>query len=175
MGRELGEDVAEIEGWADALEAALPEIWNAEMGIWDARDLRTGRFAGILGSGAFLACLVGEAAMRPELDAEMERVWGRVRFGLPSADPEASIFEPRRYWRGPTWPVVNSLIALGLRDMGRPHLAEKLRLETEALIRNGSFYEYFDPLDGTPCGGADFTWTAAIWLTWARGADGEAG
>jgi hypothetical protein len=171
IGRDLGEDVTEIEGWAAALEAALPRIWNDEVGHWDARDLRTGDFAGVLGSGAFLGYLAG--ATRPELDAHLERVWSKVRYGVPSADPEAGIFEPRRYWRGPTWPVVNSLIALGLTDMDRAEAAERLRRETEDMIRAGGFYEYFDPIDGTPCGGADFTWTAAIWLTWANATQGE--
>ena len=41
-----------------------------------------------------------------------------------------------------------------------------VRVTAEAIRAHG-FYEYFDPTDGTPCGGADFTWTAAIWLTWA--------
>lgn len=172
IGRDLGEDVADIEGWAAALEAALPAIWNPDLGAWDARDLRSGRFAGVLGSGAFLGYLAGAA--RPELDAHLARVWARVRYGLPSSDPEAAHFDPRRYWRGPAWPVVNALIAIGLADTGRAAEAERLRAETEALIRAGGFYEYFDPLDGTPCGGRDFTWTAAVWLTWIRGAGGPA-
>ena len=165
IGRALGEDVAEIEGWASDLRASLDAIWNPALGAYDARNLRTGEFAGVLGSGAFLAYLAG--AERPELDRHLIRTWDRVRYGIPSADPEAAIFDARRYWRGPTWPVVNALIALGLRRGGRPDLEVRLRQDTRALIEAGGFYEYFDPLDGTPLGGAHFTWTAAIWLTWA--------
>jgi hypothetical protein len=165
MGRVLGEDVTEIEGWARALRAALPEIWNPELQAYDARNLRSGAFAGVLGSGAFLAYLAG--AGTPALDRQLMRVWDAVRYGIPSADPEAAIFNPRRYWRGPTWPVVNALIAIGLRDAGRHDLERRLRAETAALIEKHGFFEYFDPLDATPCGGSDFTWTAAIWLTWA--------
>ena len=165
IGRALGEDVAEIEDWAASLRAALPVIWNDELGAYDAKNLRTGVFANILGSGAFLAYLAG--AGNDRLDAEMMRVWDAVTYGIPSADPEAAIFDPRKYWRGPAWPVVNSLLSIGFRDSGRDDLAERLRSETEALIRKHGFFEYFDPIDATPCGGADFTWTAAIWLTWA--------
>ncbi len=165
LGRALGQDVSEIEGWALALRNALPLIWNADLGSYDAKDLRSGRFAGVLGSGAFLAYLAG--AGNPELDAQLMRVWNAVGFGIPSADPEAAIFDPRRYWRGPAWPVVNALMAIGLRDAGRGDLEARLRAETAALIERHGFYEYFDPTDGTPCGGHDFTWTAAIWLTWA--------
>ena len=165
LGRALGADVSEIEGWATTLRSALPLIWNDALGGYDARNLRNGEFANVLGSGAFLAYLAN--AGNPQLDAQLQRVWDKVSYGIPSADPEAASFNPRKYWRGPTWPVVNALIAIGLRDSGRDDLSERLRLETETLIRKHGFYEYFDPLDATPCGGSDFTWTAAIWLTWA--------
>lgn len=165
LGRALGEDVTEIENWATELRNALPLIWNPELGAYDAKDLRTGQFAGVLGSGAFLAYLAG--ASNPELDAQLMRVWDAVRYGIPSADPEAAIFDPRRYWRGPAWPVVNALMAIGLRDSGRHDLEERLRTETAELIQKHGFFEYFDPTDATPCGGDNFTWTAAIWLTWA--------
>lgn len=165
LGRALGEDVTEIEHWAMALRNALPLIWNHELGAYDAKNLRTGQFAGVLGSGAFLAYLADAA--NPELDAQLMRVWDAVRYGIPSADPQAAIFDPRRYWRGPTWPVINALMSIGLRDAGRYDLEARLRAETAELIEKHGFYEYFDPIDATPCGGDNFTWTAAIWLTWA--------
>ena len=146
------------------MRAALPKIWNDALGAYDARDLRTGNFAGVLGSGAFLAYLAG--AGNAQLDAQLMRAWDAVKYGIPSADPHAAIFNPRKYWRGPTWPVVNALLAIGLTDAGRDDLVERLRNETADLIRQHGFFEYFDPLDATPCGGDNFTWTAAIWLTW---------
>ena len=165
LGQALNEDVSEIESWARALRNALPLIWNADLKGYDAKNLRTGEFAGVLGSGAFLAYLAD--AGNPELDEQLLRVWDAVSYGIPSADPQAEIFDPRRYWRGPTWPVVNALMALGLRDSGRADLEARLRAETAELIEKHGFFEYFDPIDATPCGGSNFTWTAAIWLTWA--------
>jgi glycogen debranching enzyme len=86
---------------------------------------------------------------------------------VPTHDPADPAFERRRYWRGPVWPVVNALVARGLRDSGRLDAAERLRSQTATLVREGGFAEYFDPIDGTACGGHDFTWTAAVWLAWA--------
>lgn len=170
LGRALGEDTGEIAVWAETLRAALPEIWNPALGAYDARNLRDGAFAGVLGSGALLAYLAD--AGTPTLDAHLMRVWDAVTYGIPSADPQADIFDARRYWRGPSWPFLNALIAVGFRDMGRHDLDARLRRETaEAIAKNG-FAEYFDPHDATPCGGRNFTWTAAIWLTWA-GRDAE--
>jgi len=165
LARRLGEDPADPERWANELEAALPEIWNEDLQSYDARDLRTGRFANALVSGAFLAWLAG--TREPCMEERLMSVWDRVRYGIPSNDPSAPGFDARRYWRGPSWPFMNALIAFGFRGAGRMAEHERLRRETAALIAGGGFYEYFDPYDGTPCGGADFTWTAAVWLAWA--------
>lgn len=176
IGRDLGEDTSEPEQWADDLVEALPSIWNEALGGYDARDLRTGSFASNLGAGAFLAWLAG--IENAEMEGRLIEVWNGVRYGIPSADPEAPHFNPKKYWRGPSWPVVNSLIAMGFADAGRHEDAERLRMETAELIEIHGFWEYFDPMDGSPCGGDQFTWTAAVWLTWAspsaRVARGEA-
>ena len=85
-----------------------------------------GRFANSLGSGAFLAWL----ARRPRAGALEERlitVWDRVQYGIPSSDPSAPGFDARRYWRGPSWPFMNALIAIGLREAGRMSEFERLR------------------------------------------------
>ncbi|TCL08352.1 hypothetical protein BXY66_0389 [Shimia isoporae] len=165
LGEALGEDTSEVQTWANNLRSSVSGIWNPNLQAYDARNLRTGEFAGILGSGAFLAYLAN--AGRPELDTQLMRAWNAVTYGIPSADPETPSFNPRKYWRGPSWPVMNALMAIGLKDAGRADLEKRLRDETAALIRKHGFYEYFDPLDATPCGGNDFSWTAAIWLTWA--------
>lgn len=170
LGQLLGEDTQEISQWADSLRSALPTIWNPELGAYDAKNLRTGAFAGILGSGALLAYVAG--AGNPTLDTELMRVWDAVTYGIPSADPHTAVFDARRYWRGPSWPFLNALIAIGFREMGRPDLDARLRKETADAIAKNGFAEYFDPHDATACGGSDFTWTAAIWLTWA-GHDAE--
>ncbi|MEM8850188.1 MAG: hypothetical protein AAGE03_09150 [Pseudomonadota bacterium] len=165
IARDLGEDPAEIEAWNKALTQGFETLWNPELGAYDARDMRSGRFANILGSGAFLAYGVGAA--RLELDAHLDRIWDAVHYGIPSSDPEASHFDARRYWRGPAWPFLNALLARSFALAGKTEAAERLRRDTAAMIEKGGFNEYFDPRDGTPCGGKDFTWTAAVWLTWA--------
>ncbi len=165
IARALGEDTTEIEGWMADLSAAVPSLWNEELGSYDARDLRRGKWANNISSGAFLHFYAG--IRNPAMDKRILDAWDAVTYGIPSTDPKADRFEPQRYWRGPSWPFMNALIAIGLKDAGLNLLAERLRRETEALIRQGGFYEYFDPTNGAPCGGSDFTWTAAIWLAWA--------
>jgi glycogen debranching enzyme len=83
---------------------------------------------------------------------------------VPSTLPGQVGFEPKRYWRGPVWAVVNYLIALGFERQGLPDQARRLRQATFGAIASTGFYEYFDPLTREGAGGAAFSWTAAIAL-----------
>ena len=88
-------------------------------------------------------------------------------YPIPSLDKNSSKFDGLRYWRGPTWPILNALIGLGLSDMGLEKEAETIRSRTRELISQHGFAEYFDPITGIPGGGKAFSWTAAVWLAWA--------
>ena len=171
LGRGLGRDTAEIEGWLATLAQGAETLWNLELGAYDARDALTGAFAGSLSNASYLCWFGGveNAAMRDRLADVLQR----VQWPVPSLDPTHPRFESRRYWRGPTWAVVNTLIGVGLARMGHADHAEALRTRTADLIRTHGFAEYFDPLDGTPAGGGRFTWTAAIWLAWAEPTEGK--
>ena len=100
--------------------------------------------------------------------AEMTRWLGEVRLGLPTVPRSSPDFEPRRYWRGPVWAIVNWLLILGLSRNGRPDLAERLRADTLAAIERAGFAEHFDPLTGDGGGGGVFSWTAAAYLVLAE-------
>jgi alpha,alpha-trehalase len=92
-----------------------------------------------------------------------------VRRLVPSTDPSFDGFEPKRYWRGPIWAVVNWMIADGFRAVGNAALADRIRDDTVALIETGGPSEYFDPTTEAGIGGADFSWTASIYLLWRAG------
>ena len=73
-------------------------------------------------------------------------------------------WEPRRYWRGPVWIIINWLLLQGFNQYGYSNLAEDLRQSSLKLISKSGFREYYDPLDGTGCGTTAFSWPAAIAL-----------
>jgi len=165
LARELGQNTAEIERWISTIESSLPQMWNPDIKAYDALNTRTGKFAGSLSSASFLCWFAGienHTAL-----AEYNRIAAAVPYAVPSHDPASPRFEPFRYWRGPTWGIINTLIGKGLADMGHITQAETLRATTAKLIELSGFAEYFNPVDGSPAGGKDFTWTAAIWLAWA--------
>lgn len=165
MARALGEETTEIEGWIAAQEIGVARLWNPEVRAYDALNIRTGNFGGSMSSTSFLSWYAG--LENPEALVEFDRIASAVTYGFPSHDPASPRFEAYRYWRGPSWGIVNTLIGIGLQEMGHAAQAEKLRQDTAALIEKSGFAEYFNPCDGSPAGGDKFTWTAAIWLAWA--------
>jgi len=165
LAEAVGANTSEIQNWIQALEAGVQQLWNPEIQAYDALNIRTGKFAGSMSSASFLCWYAGiqnETAL-----IEFNRIAAAVKYTFPSHDPDSERFEPFRYWRGPAWGIVNTLIGIGLAEMGHQAQAEKLRGDTAKLIEQSGFAEYFNPVDGSPAGGMDFTWTAAIWLAWA--------
>ncbi len=165
LAKLLGEDTTEIQHWADILEKGSASLWNPEREHYDSRDLRTGEFANSLSSASFL-CWYGDMGNDQMLN-HYDRVTEQSTYPVPSLDPSDSKFDALRYWRGPTWGIVNTLIGIGLANSGLGEHAERLRQATASLIQEHGFAEYFDPNSGQAAGGSDFTWTAAIWLAWA--------
>lgn len=165
IAAELDHITQEIRGWIHTLEEGVKRHWNAEGGFYDSIDLRTGEHSGALSSASFLCWYAGIRDDR--MLVPLKRVLDAVSFGVPSCDPAAPCFNSLRYWRGPVWGIVNTLIGIGLAEAGHIELAERIRRDTRKLIAEHGFFEYFCPHDGAPAGGDAFTWTAAIWLTWA--------
>lgn len=169
VGEEIGADISGMAEEIALLEKGVESIWNPTIQSYDARDAKTGEWANCVSSASFL-CWYAGVESKAQL-AHLDRVLNKVKFGVPSHDPESPKFDGRRYWRGPTWAVVNLLIGVGLEDMSHPQ-ADRVRDATRRLITEFGFAEYFDPNDGTPAGGQFFTWTAAVWLSWASPSEG---
>ncbi|KMW56829.1 hypothetical protein AIOL_001785 [Candidatus Rhodobacter oscarellae] len=160
-----GMDTAEVDGWTMRLEAGCAALRHPELGFFDAVNLRTGAHTGHLTSASFLCWYAGldDARMR----AAVTEGLASSSYPLPSLAVDSPHFDGMRYWRGPTWAMVNMMIGLGLADMGLAAEAELLRTRTGEMIAQHGFAEYFHPQTGEPAGGGTFTWTAAVWLAWA--------
>jgi len=160
-----GDPTGEIDTWIAAQEAGAERLWNPEIASYDCFDTRAGRFAGCISNASFLDWYAGVGGDR--MLAHLDRIAALTRYQVPSHDPASPMFEPKRYWRGPVWAMMNLLIAIGLTEAGHTGRAAALREKTAEMIEQNGFAEYFDPRDGTPAGGKLFTWTAAVWLGWA--------
>jgi hypothetical protein len=159
-------EAGEIAGRLAQTERAVDRLWSEGDGVYRSFDLIGGAPIAAATSAGLLPLFGGglPAARVAALSATLRRWEQAVRHPVPSTDPADRHFEPRRYWRGPVWAVVNWMLAEGLVEAGEPNLAAQLRAATAALIRDSGFSEYFDPLTGEGIGGATFSWTAAVAL-----------
>ncbi|SNY91238.1 hypothetical protein SAMN04515647_1454 [Cohaesibacter sp. ES.047] len=171
LGDQLGKDTSVIKGWIASLERGIETLWNPAIESYDAKDLNTGKFSGNVTSAAFLCWYAGLTDDR--VLSHLKRLLDAAPHGVTSLDPENPDYNPKRYWRGPVWVVVNTLIGMGLDEAGHKAFAERLHSDSARLIEQGGFAEYFNPEDGTPAGGGTFTWTAACWLAWVSKELGE--
>lgn len=172
LAEELGRtaEAQELRALVARAEGGVGYLWDDETGCYCSRDTITGRASGLVTNASFLSFYAGvrhEVRDRRML-AHLERIAQRVKYLVPSLDPDDKGFEPIRYWRGPVWAIINYMVATGLAEAGHTGWADRIRTDTRALIESAGFYEYFCPLTGRGMGGDDFSWTAAMWLHWAR-------
>jgi glycogen debranching enzyme len=159
-------EAGEIDGRIARMESAIDRLWSEAGGIYSSFDLIDNAPIAAATSAGLLPLFGGgvPAAHVSAMSGTLRR-WGQaVQHLVPSTDPADPRCEPRRYWRGPVWAVVNWMLAEGLADVGELELAGGVRATTAALIRNSGFSEYFDPLTGEGIGGGTFSWTAATAL-----------
>lgn len=163
--REAADELTRIVATA---ERGIDWLWDDSKNAWCSRDLIDGAFSGFVTSASFLSFYAGirDADKDRRLLDEMNRIGERVRYLMPSLDPDDPGFQMIRYWRGPVWAVVNYMIGTGLEEAGHTSQARRVREDTLALVANTGFYEAFSPIDGAGSGGDDFSWTAAIALRW---------
>ena len=161
---------AETEGRIARLSAALDRLWRDDIGLYASLDLVTHALCPVGTSAGFLPLFAGQGPARATRLGRTLSAWaGHVARLVPSSDPGFAGFEPKRYWRGPVWAVVNWMIADGFATAGDAATASRIRTDTVALIETAGLSEYFDPVTGQGIGGADFSWTAAIYLMWQGG------
>ncbi len=160
-----------VKEWIARQTDAFDKLWCAQRKFYCSYDLVAEKRIPMLSSGSFLPLFAHAVPQDrlPQLLDQLDKL-GRKKgaFLVPSLAPAEASFDRLRYWRGPVWAVVNFMIAKGLESYGDDKRAARIAADTAKLIESNGFYEYFDPLDGTGLGGNAFTWTAAMWLHWAR-------
>ncbi len=146
-------------------EEAFEQLWDPYSSQYYSREFVTHRLLKVPSIGALLPLYSGslteERAKQLVRLLEDEHQFG-TPFPAPSVPVNSEWFKPFGYWQGPTWVNTNWLIIDGLRRYGFNEHADALVESTLELAERSGCYEYFNPLDGQPAGGPDFSWTAAL-------------
>ncbi len=80
----------------------------------------------------------------------------------PTTSPLDERFDPKRYWRGPSWPIMSWIISRGLEASGAPQRAQQLVQEALGQVRDKGPAEYFDVRTDEALGSPVQTWTDAF-------------
>lgn len=172
LARTLGTDdeQAELGQMHEKLLAGLAGRWRPELSRFVSLDLISGHDIEAPTQAAFipLVALTLDDTQRNAVTGEIERWLDGMVVGVPSAPSFSPAFEPKRYWRGPVWAVINWLICDGLRLNGADDLARRIERGTVQAIEKAGFCEYFDPTTGEGLGGDTFSWTAAAYMVLGR-------
>jgi len=161
---------SELRGMLDRLVAGLARRWRPRLNRFVSLDLISGEDIEAPTQAGFMPLLAVtlDDAQREAVAAEIARWCDNAVGALPSTPSFSPVFEPKRYWRGPIWAVINWLAADGLRSNGLPQLATSLDRAIVRAIERTGFFEYFDPVTGEGAGGDAFSWTAAAYLVLRR-------
>ena len=149
-----------------SLGLGLSAMWSGQKQCFISQDLIDGTPIPVATSAGFLPLLTD--VVTPE---QVGLLAGRLRqlhhdgvLLVPSTLPGETGFEPKRYWRGPVWAVMNLLIARGFLRHGHAAEAGIIMEQMLELFAKAGFCEYFDPLTREGLGGGTFSWTAAVAL-----------
>ncbi len=85
-----------------------------------------------------------------------------TKFPVPTVSIKEPSFDPKGYWRGPTWIATNWFIYKGLLNYGFKDVAEEIKKSSLNLIQKSGFREYFNPQTGEGLGAKNFTWGGLI-------------
>jgi len=144
---------------AERIERGLVDhLYDADQGRFLYYDAKADEpiTADLIGGYLPLWCEIDASVAERLVAGLRERFW--TNHPLPSCAPSDPAYEPRRYWRGPTWLNVDWMLAQVLPERLGVELAER----AVALARDHGIREYYHPETGEGLGGEDFTWSAAL-------------
>lgn len=146
-------------------EKALEQLWDPYTSQYYSREFVSRRHLKQPSIGTLLTLYAG--AITNERTKSLVRLLEDEKsfatdYPVPSTPLNSEYFDPKRYWQGPSWVNTNWLIINGLRRLGFIDHAEALRETTIDMVKLSGFSEYFNPIDGSPSGAENFSWTAAL-------------
>ena len=146
-------------------ETALTQLWDPYTGQFYGRNFVTHKLLKEP-SLATLMPLYAGTITKEKADHLVRLLENQHAFGthypVPSVPLNSPWFHEHTYWQGPVWVNTNWLIIDGLERMGYVDHAAALRETTIDMVSQSGCYEYFSPLDASPAGAANFSWTAAL-------------
>ena len=147
-------------------QKSLDLLWSDDKKSYFSRNFETFELIEQPSIMAFLPLYAGSISQKraEDLVTKLRSKEWWLAYPIPSVPKNSPYFDTARYWQGPTWLNTNWMICDGLRRYGYEAEAQAIEQRSLELVANKGAYEYFSPVDGTPAGAKNFSWTAAIAL-----------
>ena len=148
-------------------EDSLEQLWDPYSGQYYSRNFVTHKLIKEPSIATLMPLYAGtigdERASLLVKMLENEKLFG-THYPVPSVPINSEWFQEHGYWQGPAWLNTNWLIINGLKRNKYTDHALALTESTTDMVEQAGFYEYFSPIDGSPAGAPNFSWTAALML-----------
>ncbi len=170
IGKRFGFDVAELEEWqSQSIKSFNAKCWNEKLQTYVVYDLRGEKQVEHREIGGIVPLFAGipNEKQAAALHGYLADLHKRNFYLCPSFDVDSSLFDSKRYWRGPIWPHMNWMIYHGLKEYGFHDTATILRSDTLEIVEKFGFFEYFESQKAIAAnltkgfGGDNFSWTAS--------------
>jgi putative isomerase len=151
-------DARELQERGARYRVMLATLWDANIGIFLNKDLRTGEFNTRLSPTNFYPMLAN-AATAEQAKVMVERhllnsteFWGD--WVIPSIAKDDPAFHDQEYWRGRIWGPMNYLVYLGLRNYENPTVRSEFAQKSYDLFlkewrEQGHVHENYNAISGT--------------------------
>lgn len=145
-------------------ESALELMFDKKHHVYFDRNYHTGRLIHVESIGRYMPLYSGAISQKRarELASQIKKELNATHYPVASTPVDSPYFNHHRYWQGPSWVNTNWLIIEGLNRYGFHELADEITSRTLQLVNQYGPHEYFSPLDGTPAGAHQFSWSAAL-------------
>lgn len=155
------QDIPELQMRLNAVENALLTLWSEEDGIFENKDLSTGKLSNRISPTNFYS-LYSDKVTESQKKSMLERYfydpahfWGE--YIMPSISRSDSGYPDQSYWRGRIWAPMNLLVYLAMKDAGLKKDAKVLAEKSEQLLlkewrAHGHVHENYSGDDGWGCG-----------------------
>lgn len=170
-------DELEIAGEAHRWREECSAMATALAGLWDgdtfiARGAANGRASKKSSLLNNLPIIAAPYLQGHQIDALAHRIESHLTEHGPATQlPETKEYQDDGYWRGPIWAPSTALLEDGLRGAGHVPLANTISARFRRLCERSGFAENFDAKTGVGLRDRAYTWTASVYLTFAREAE----
>ncbi|MBX2861337.1 MAG: hypothetical protein KTR14_08880 [Vampirovibrio sp.] len=155
-----------LKSWAEQTKKAMnDQMWSEEASVYYAKDLRSGEKIPVKTSNGLLPLYAGvpnQHQAKKLVATMMDPDAFKGHYGIRGVDKSEPGYDPKNYWRGPSWINIHWFLVNGLKRYGFDKEAAEVTKKAKDLVAKEGYREYYHPDTGTGLGAKDFAWSSLV-------------